>query len=441
MVRRSGGVHGVKHTNQSLHFCRCGRCVRHRRTAMTNSANAGSTVANLTPKGQFEIRTSAGHGKLKMYRKPFGVDSAEAIANDELKDYIQYSGMCASEEYDNEFDPPQTPHVNTKTPSIRNTSFFQWPLASDIAVTRRKKACQASPSNHRDERAFAKMARWRRLLADRPWTYRDCLLAYRSFYRPLDLREAMRFVFTLCAQVGLPSPDGWFIEAVFSECSKARLGSLSMDEFNVFFKELFPDIEIQEAAYATQQGEMIKLHLVNMAGLDLGAFAVEKDWRVGELNCLVEGGQHSSTALRRTMIFKGKAWNDRFGNVFKLHLSDSFKVVGTGGNRNGTFTVSGTWSETGEISCNVTNQHGVWPITVRWNPSDSTLVGETDAHDEIEEACLKAVHASGPRVFLAASRFLFEATVLQPHETFRQAGVPAHAVLTLVKMRNDQDST
>lgn len=53
MVRRDGGAHGVWHTSQSLHFCRCGGCVKQQREAMLDPTNAGKTKMQLVHEKQF----------------------------------------------------------------------------------------------------------------------------------------------------------------------------------------------------------------------------------------------------------------------------------------------------------------------------------------------------------------------------------------------------
>mmetsp|Transcript_173877 Transcript_173877/g.557308 ORF Transcript_173877/g.557308 Transcript_173877/m.557308 type:complete len:224 (-) Transcript_173877:194-865(-) len=53
MVRRDGGAHGVWHTSQSLHFCRCGACVKQQREAMLDPTNAGKTKMQLVHEKQF----------------------------------------------------------------------------------------------------------------------------------------------------------------------------------------------------------------------------------------------------------------------------------------------------------------------------------------------------------------------------------------------------
>mmetsp|Transcript_5675 Transcript_5675/g.10144 ORF Transcript_5675/g.10144 Transcript_5675/m.10144 type:complete len:204 (+) Transcript_5675:70-681(+) len=53
MVRRDGGAHGVWHTNETLHFCRCGMCLRQQREALLKPENAGKTVKQLVHEGQW----------------------------------------------------------------------------------------------------------------------------------------------------------------------------------------------------------------------------------------------------------------------------------------------------------------------------------------------------------------------------------------------------
>lgn len=172
-----------------------------------------------------------------------------------------------------------------------------------------------------------------------------------------------------------------------------------------------------------------------------------RGWETGELlNSIVEtrkgpvpSAPHVTIPLRRTMRFEGKGWaSPSFSgrlcdNVFNLTLLDSGEVIGAGSNQNGRFTVSGILSKTGDVFCDVKNRHGVWPISVKWNPADSTLIGSgLDDHQGQTRIVLKATYASGPRVFTQSS-LLYGTTVLKSHKTFHQVGIPANAVLTLVE--------
>lgn len=59
MVRRDGGAHGVLHTGHSLHFCRCGCCIKARRQAQLDPSNAGKTQTQLLHEGHLGYEQNA----------------------------------------------------------------------------------------------------------------------------------------------------------------------------------------------------------------------------------------------------------------------------------------------------------------------------------------------------------------------------------------------
>lgn len=65
MVRRDGGAHGVLHTGHSLHFCRCGSCIKARRQAQLDPLNAGKTQTQLLHEGHLGYEQNAGNRRVE----------------------------------------------------------------------------------------------------------------------------------------------------------------------------------------------------------------------------------------------------------------------------------------------------------------------------------------------------------------------------------------